>query len=66
MLNDVVLILGTDVSIETHMKSDKLTINFEKKKKKSDKLAYLKFVQNLRIIFLKLKTQRLNSNWINI
>jgi hypothetical protein len=29
----VILILGVDVSIETHIKSDKLTINFEKEKK---------------------------------
>jgi len=39
------------------------TINFEKKKK-SDRWAYLKFVQNLRTIFLKLETQTLNLNKI--
>jgi hypothetical protein len=36
VLNDMALILGanmdTDVSIETHMKYDKLLINFEEKK----------------------------------
>jgi hypothetical protein len=48
--NDVVLILSVDGSIEIHMKYD---IG-----------AYLKFVQNLMVIFLKLKTQGLNSNKI--
>jgi hypothetical protein len=62
-LNDVALILGTDVdadvSIETHMKYDKLLIL-----RKMVTGAYLKFMQNLRTIFLKLETQRLNSNKI--
>lgn len=56
-LNDVALILGADmnanVSIESHMKYDKLLIL----KKKNDKWTYLKFVQNLRNMFLKLESQ---------
>jgi hypothetical protein len=68
ILNDVTLILGADmdanVSIEIHMNYDKLLILREKKK--SDKGPYLKFVQNRRIIFLKLKTQLLNSNKLKI
>jgi hypothetical protein len=60
----VALILGanmdTNVSIEIYMKYDKLLIL----KKKNDRGAYLKFVQNLKTIFLKLETQRLNSNKI--
>jgi hypothetical protein len=46
------------------MKYDKLLIL--KKNKKSDNGAYLKFVQNVKTIFLKSKTQRLNSNKIKI
>jgi hypothetical protein len=49
---------GTDMdanmSIETHIKYAKLLIL---RKKKGDRVTYLKFVQNLRIIFLKLETQ---------
>jgi len=60
----VALILGanmdTNVSIEIHMKYDKLLIL----KKKNDRGAYLKFVQNLKTIFLKLEIQGLNSNKI--
>jgi hypothetical protein len=55
-LNGVALILGTDVdadvSIETHMKYDKLLIL-----RKIVTWAYLKFMQNLKTIFLKLETQ---------
>jgi len=55
-LNDMALILSVDmnvnVSIEIHIKYDKLLIL----RKKSDREAYLKSVQNLRIILLKIKT----------
>jgi hypothetical protein len=64
-LNDVVLILGADMDtnlpIETRTHEIWQIINLEKK---SDRGAYLKFVQNLRTIFLKLKTHWLNSNKI--
>jgi hypothetical protein len=60
ILNGVTLILNVDmnadVSIETHINYDKLLI-FKKRKKKCDKGVYLKFMQNLTTIFLKLKTQ---------
>jgi hypothetical protein len=53
----VALILGTDmdadVSIQTQMKYDKLLIL----KKENERGVYLKFVQNLRTIFLKLETK---------
>jgi hypothetical protein len=55
-LNDVTLILGADNEILQ-------IINF---KEKSDRDVYLKFIQNLKIIFLKLETQKLNSNKIKI
>jgi hypothetical protein len=61
-LNDLTLILGIDIDadmwIETHINYDKLLIL----KEKIDRMTYLKFMQNLRTIFLKLKTQWLNSN----
>jgi hypothetical protein len=61
--NDMTYVLGVDmnanVSIETHEIWQ--TINFEEK---SGRWASLKFVQNLRTIFLKLETQGLNSNKI--
>jgi hypothetical protein len=63
-LNNVSMILGVDIDvnvlIETHVKYNKLLIL----RKKCDRLTYLKFVQNLRIIFLKLETQEINSNKI--
>jgi hypothetical protein len=49
--------IDVDVSIETHMKYDKLLILRKK---------WRKFMQNLWIIFLKLETQWLNSNKIKI
>jgi hypothetical protein len=52
--------MNDDVSIETHIKYDKLVI-LRKKKKKVTKETYLKFVQNLKTIFLKLKTQKINK-----
>jgi hypothetical protein len=70
-LNDVTLILGAnmdvDMSIETHIKYDKLLILI---RKKSDKGAYLKFVpkpknNNIKINNKK-NTQGLNSNKIKI
>jgi hypothetical protein len=52
--------IDANVSIETNIKYAKLLIL----KKKVIEGAYLKFVQNLRTIFLKLETQGLNSNKI--
>jgi hypothetical protein len=45
--------MNANVSIETHIKYVKLLIL----RKKNDRGTYLKFVQNLRTIFLKLETQ---------
>lgn len=57
------LILGTDmnvgVSIETYVTYDKPLIE-----RKNDRGTYLNSGQNLRIIFLKLETHKLNLNWI--
>jgi len=63
VLNDVGLILSADMDIDVSIETHKIwqTINFEEK---SDRVAYLKFVQNIRTIFLKLETQELNSNKI--
>jgi hypothetical protein len=53
ILNDVTLLLSVDILIETYMKYDKLLIL----RKKNNRYAYLKFVQNLKTIFLKLENQ---------
>jgi len=61
-LNDITLILRIDMDVDGSIEIWQ-TINFEEK---SDRGTYLKFVQNLMTIFLKLKTQELNSNKIKI
>jgi len=54
-LNDMTLILDTDIDVDVNWDTHKIwqTINLEEK---SDRWAYLKFMQNLRNIFLKLET----------
>jgi hypothetical protein len=54
-LNDMTLILDTDIDVDVNWDTHKIwqTINLEEK---SDRWAYLKFMQNLRTIFLKLET----------
>jgi hypothetical protein len=63
-LNDMAFVLDADmnanVSIETHIKYAKLLIL----RKKNHRGTYLKFMQNLKTIFLKLESKRLNSNKI--